>query len=135
MLPRPEVTPLTEPYWSGLAAGELRFQHCRDCGNAWLPARDECPRCLSSSHDWQVASGAGRIISWVVYRQAVHEAFVERIPYNVAIVELDEGPRLITNVDAREEELAIELPVRLRIDEDDGLHLPRFTLAGGRWSR
>lgn len=132
MLPRPEVTPLTEPYWSGLAAGELRFQRCHACGNAWLPARDQCPRCLSGLHTWEVASGGGRIISWVVYRQAVHEAFAERVPYNVAIVELDEGPRLITNVDAPEGDLAIELPVRLRIDEDDGVFLPRFTLVGRR---
>jgi uncharacterized OB-fold protein len=127
-MPLPTVTPLTAPYWSGLAEGELRHQSCRQCGNAWLPAREECPRCLSDDWGWKAAGGRGRIISWVVYHQAFHPAFAERLPYNVAVVELDEGPRLITNILAPEEELAIERPVVLQIEQESGVAVPRFTL-------
>lgn len=125
-MPLPTVTPLTAPYWEGLEAGELRFQRCGDCGNAWLPAREECPKCLSDSVVWEASSGRGRVISWVVYHSAVHPAFADRIPYNVAIVELDEGPRLITNVNAPEEALAIELPVVVSIEPESGVNVARF---------
>jgi uncharacterized OB-fold protein len=125
-MPLPTVTPLTAPYWEGLAAGELRFQRCGHCGNAWLPAREECPRCLSDSVVWEASSGRGRVISWVVYHSAVHPAFADRVPYNVAIVELDEGPRLITNINAPEEALAIELSVTLSIEPESGISVARF---------
>ncbi len=128
-LPPPTVTPLTEPYWKGLEEGELRHQRCRACSNAWLPAREECPRCLSDDVAWEASSGRGRIISWVVYHQASHPAFAERVPYNVAVVELDEGARLITNILSPSQDLRIEHPVVLQIEQDSGLSLPRFALA------
>jgi uncharacterized OB-fold protein len=127
-VPLPVVTELSEPYWSGLAGGELRFQRCDLCKNAWLPAREQCPRCLSGQWRWKPSAGFGRIISWVIYRQSMHPAFADRVPYNVAIVELDEGPRLITNIDADEHELAIERRVRLSISSRPGITLARFAL-------
>jgi uncharacterized protein len=128
-MPLPTVTPLTAPYWESLAAGELRFQRCGDCSNAWLPAREECPKCLSDDVSWQTSTGRGRVISWVVYHQAVHPAFADRVPYNVAVVELEEGPRLVTNINASDETLAIELPVTLSIEDESGVSIARFTPA------
>jgi uncharacterized protein len=128
-VPLPAVTPLTRPYWEGLDGGELRFQRCGGCGNAWLPAREECPRCLSDQVSWEASSGRGRVISWVVYHQAVHPAFADRVPYNVAIVELDEGPRLITNVTGADDALTIELPVTVSIEAESGMSVARFTPA------
>jgi len=127
-LPLPTVTPLTEPYWQGLAEGELRHQVCATCGNTWLPGREECPRCLSEDVSWSPSSGRGRIISWVVYHHASHPAFADRVPYNVAVVELDEGARLITNILGDPEGLAIDRPVQLRIEEEQGVSIPRFVL-------
>lgn len=128
-LPLPTITSLTAPYWAGLAEGELRHQRCVACSYVWLPAREECPRCLSDEVRWQASCGRGRLISWVVYHQASHPAFAERVPYNVAVVELDEGARLMTNVLGPLEELAIELPVVLEIEQEAGFSLPRFRLA------
>lgn len=128
-LPLPEITPLTEPYWKGLAEGELRHQVCGACGNAWLPAREECPRCLSSDVSWAASSGRGSLVSWVVYHQASHPAFADRVPYNVAVVELEEGARLITNVLADADQLEIDQPLVLVIEQEQGLSLPRFTPA------
>ena len=123
--PLPVLTPLTEPYWTSLDAGNLAFQACA-CGNRWLPPRHACPRCLSNEPKWELASGEGRVVSWVVYHTAHHEAFRDRLPYNVAIVELAEGPRLITNVLAPLEELRVGLPVMLRIEREEGFALARF---------
>ncbi len=128
-MPLPVITPLTAPFWEGLAEGELRYQRCGACGNAWLPAREECPRCLSDDVAWQPSSGRGRLISWVIYHTAVHPAFADRVPYNVAIVELDEGPRLISNIKAADRQLAIEMPVLATIEQESGVHVARFAPA------
>lgn len=126
--PRPELTPLSQPYWDALHQGRLTFQRCRHCGNAWLPARSECPRCLAAEWDWTDASGKGRVISWVNFHHAYHEAFRERLPYNVALVELDEGPRLITNIVNPEAGLAVERKVELKIENEHEVALARFAL-------
>ena len=86
--PLPEPTPLSQPYWDALSDGRLTFQHCGKCGHNWLPPRAECPECLGPEWDWQAASGKGRVISWVIYHHAYHDAFKDRLPYNVALVEL-----------------------------------------------
>jgi uncharacterized OB-fold protein len=108
----PEPSPLLAEQRAALAEGRLTFQRCSECANAWLPPRDRCPRCLSDAWAWEQASGGARVISWVVYRRAYHPAFAERVPYNVVVAELDEGPRLISNV------LGIESRFRLAAGAD-----------------
>lgn len=123
------VTPLTEPYWAALERGELHHLRCASCGNAFLPAREECPRCLSGDVAWEPTSGRGRLISWVVYRQAPLPAFADRVPYTVAVVELEEGARMISNVVGPADDLRIEMPLVLTVERDLGLPLPRFAPA------
>ena len=128
--PAPEITDLNRPYWDGLAAGELRYLHCKGCGHNWLPAREACPICLVPDPVWQTASGRGRVVSWVVYHKAYHDAFADRVPYDVTLVELDEGPRLLTNVidsDAGRA-LSVGAPVELSIEHEGDLALARFRL-------
>ncbi len=127
--PLPEVTPESKPYWDALDSGYLAFQRCR-CGNAWLPARRECPQCLQDGAiQWERASGRGKIVSWVVYHTAYHDAFKNRLPYVVAIVQLTEGPRLISNFIGPREKLRIDLPVALVIERERGFALTRFAIA------
>lgn len=128
--PLPQPTPLTQPFWDGLQAGRLRFMRCLACDNAWLPARSECPRCLAPRPAWQDAAGGGSIVSWVVYHHCYHEAFRGRLPYNVATIELDEGPRLLANVVGVRgaEGLSMGGRVRLKIEQEDGFALARFEL-------
>lgn len=125
-LPAPEITPLTEPYWDGLADGVLRHQRCRACANAWLPPRQECPGCLGDDWDWEVAQGTGHVVSWVVYHHAFHEALVDRLPYNVALVELDEGPRLISNITDGTHEMSVGRRVELVVEKEGGVSVARF---------
>ena len=127
---KPELTELTRPYWEALAQGHLVFQRC-DCGNAWLPARRQCPSCLQDTVRWERASGRARLLSWVVYHTAYHEVFAKRLPYNVALVELEEGPHLITNMLDDPSSLVGDAPVVLQIEQEDGQALARFRLAKG----
>lgn len=127
-MPAPERDALNAPYWDSLANGALSFQRCAACGHAWLPARSECPSCLADQWQWERATGGGKLISWVVYHTAFHPAFANRLPYNVAVVELDEGPRLISNVVgvADAETLQIDQHLRLVIEDESGTAVPRF---------
>lgn len=129
--PQPEITPVNAPFWSGLKEGRLLFQECKACRHRWLPPREACPACLGGDVGWQAAAGAGKVVSWVVYHTAYHEAFKDRLPYNVTCVELDEGPRLLTNVVGSDaaSALAIDARVSLCIEHEGALAVARFRLA------
>jgi uncharacterized protein len=116
---------------AALADGRLAFQRCDECQNAWLPPRDACPRCLSPQYRWEDASGDATVVSWVVYHRAYHPAFEDRVPYNVVVAELAEGPRLISNVVGIEaaEGLAIGLPLRFTAEAEGDVPVARFALA------
>lgn len=127
-LPQPEITELSRPYWQALREGRLVFQRC-SCGHAWLPARRECPSCLQAlppGGGWTTAAGGGRLISWVVYHTAYHPAFESRLPYHVALVELDEGPRLLTRIVDGHESLQGNEPVDFQVAWEGDLALAVF---------
>lgn len=123
--PVPARTPLSEPYWQGLAEGRLQFQRCARCGHAWLPPRAECPECLHADWRWETACGRGRLISWVVFHIAYHAYFKDKLPYNVSLIELDEGPRLVSNV-VGANALKIDQAVELAIEHEADVALARF---------
>jgi len=127
-VPLPQRDALNAPYWDALDEGRHVFQRCSLCANAWLPPRNECPRCLHAVWTWETASGNARLISWVVYHTAFHPAFAQRLPYTVAVVELAEGPRLISNIVCNEdpEQLRIGQPLRLLIEREAGVAVPRY---------
>lgn len=125
---KPERTPLNTPYWDALQEGRLLFQRCIACRHPWLPVRSECQRCLSPEWTWEEAVGRGRVVSWVVFHRAYHPEFEARLPYNVAVVELEEGPRLITNLVGDLGGLEGDVPVRLRIEREGDVALTRFEL-------
>lgn len=128
----PEIveTAVTAPYWQALSEGRLDFQRCRTCGANWLPARAQCPVCLADDSEWRPASGKGRIASWVVYHMAYAPHLVERLPYNVAVIELAEGPRLLTNIIDHPDGqgLSVNAPAELVIETELGRAIPRFRL-------
>lgn len=132
--PAPEITEVNRPYWEGLQAGELRYQLCDDCGHGWLPARRYCPNCLSENAKWTRSSGQGRVVSWVVYHRAYADYFKARVPYDVTIVELDEGPRLLSNVVDSEagSRLFEGARVTLAIEVEEGVALAKFRLVSSQ---
>ena len=93
---------------------QLRFQQCRDCQHIRWPPSIICPLCYSHDTEWIVASGKGKIYTFVVYHQAFHQAFENDLPYVTAIVELAEGPHLLSNiVGCNPEEIECDMPVEV----------------------
>ena len=96
--PAPAPTELTGPFWGGGLSGELRLQQCSSCGHIRYPVSTICPDCWSADYDWTAMSGRGTVQSYIVFERAYHEAWADRVPYTVALIELAEGPVLISNV-------------------------------------
>lgn len=125
--PLPIPTEDTATYWEGTRQGELRAQKCADCGYLRWPPSPVCPRCLARGHGWVRLSGRGRVYSWIVVHKSQHPAFWGD-PFNVAIVELDEGPRLHSNlVEVELGAIRIGLPVEVVFEkQNDEITLPKF---------
>ena len=125
-LPRPSED--SAPFWEAAFRGELRMQRCGDCGHVRFPPALLCARCLSERAEWVPLSGRGTVYSWIVVHQSQHPAFNADVPYNVAIVELEEGIRMHTNVvECANEDLRIGMPVEVVFEKiDDEITLPKF---------
>ncbi len=95
-LPSPDAT--TQPFWDACRDGKLMFQRCGTCGLAFYYPRPFCKRCWSDDVAWEVASGRGRIYTFSVIHHNDLPPFNERVPYVAAMVELAEGPRVMTNI-------------------------------------
>ena len=107
-----ELDPLSEQFYAECARGRLAIQRCAAC-RAWrhLP-RHACAACGSPAWRWEPVSGRGRVFSWTVTHQAPHPAFAGATPYVVAVVELDEGVRLVAGLrGASPAALRLDLPV------------------------
>jgi uncharacterized OB-fold protein len=130
----PPVTELTEPYWEGCKAGELRLQRCTDCNRHQFYPRTVCSHCNSRQLDWVVAGGGGQVASFTVVRRAISKAYTA--PYVVALVDLDEGVRMMSNVVGVDPEM-VTVGDRVTVDFEawsEALSLPVFRLmdSGGK---
>jgi uncharacterized OB-fold protein len=96
--PLPTITDENRAFWDGCKAGRLQLQKCGACGHIRYPISHVCPDCLSYDFEWTALSGRGEVFSYVVFHQLYNKAFAEDIPYNVALVQLDEGPRMYSNI-------------------------------------
>ena len=128
--PAPFVLPEVKPFWDGTAEGRLLLPRCDDCQVfIWYP-RPFCPACASTRVSWVAASGRGTVYSFTVNRrgQADLSAYKEAGLYVLAYVELDEGPRVMTNiVDCDPETVQIGQRVQVVFhDTGQGTALPRF---------
>ena len=126
--PLPTPTPETEHYWAGAAEGELRLQRCTVCdGGAYFPPRPHCPHCGSRDVEVFAASGRGRLLSYVINNRD-RKGF--EAPYAIAVVQLDEGPKLMTNVvEVDQTREALELDMALEVvfePATDDIAIPLF---------
>ncbi len=126
-LPVPGV--ITQPFWDGLKEHRLLVQRCRAGGHLVHYPREFCPVCYSADLDWEPMSGRGRVHSFTVVHRAANPVFQqEKAPYIFALIRLDEGPILTSNVEGiPHEEIRIEMPVEVYFDDvTDGVTLPKF---------
>jgi uncharacterized protein len=115
-LPLPVAEGESQPFWDALSSGELRVQRCRSCLEFRQPPRAMCGACGSFEAEWAALSGRGTVYTYNVSHQAIHPALADRVPFATVVVELEEGPRLTSNlVDVAIADIAIGMPVELEL--------------------
>lgn len=130
--PLPQPEPLARPYWDSLKEEAMQLQRCTACEKFVFYPRALCPHCGSRELAWQRVSGRGRLHSFCIPHRHPHPAFQPALPYVVAMVELDEGVRLMTNLVEVEPDPAklmplIDRPVEVVYDRvTDDVTLPKF---------
>src|SRR5690606_17648104 len=92
------ITDANRGFWEGAREGQLRVQRCVACGHLRYPPAPWCPECLDDRLDWVPLSGRGTVLARIVVHQDYHAAWTARLPYNVVLVQLEEGPRMFSNV-------------------------------------
>ena len=129
MKPLPQPNADTKAFWDGCKEHQLRFQKCHDCEHVRWPPSVICPLCYSRYTDWIVASGKGIIYTFAVYHHSYNKAFDNEIPYVTAIIELEEGPHILSNiVDCNPGELKCDMPVSVVWDDiTEEFSLPKFS--------
>jgi uncharacterized OB-fold protein len=128
----PQPTPETQHFWDGTRESELRLQRCDECTKVYFPPRPFCPACASHKVSVFPASGKARLHSYVIHHRRV-PGFTP--PYAIAVVELAEGPRMMTNiVDCPQTPEALQLDMALEVvfaKQNDAITLPFFRPAKG----
>lgn len=128
LLPLPQPSIETQPFWAAVQERKLLMPRCDACGTVAFPPTVACRTCSATAFTWTEMSGNGTIYSFVVYHRVYHPAFAEKVPYVVAVIDLDEGPRIISNVvDVPIPEVTCDMPVRVVFAEQrDGYLIPKF---------
>ena len=126
--PLPRIDEESKGYWEACQRHELVIQQCVGCGALRHYPRALCPTCLSSSVEWVRSKGRGTVYTFTVTHQNQAPGFRDALPYVLAYVELDEGPRMMTNIVGTDADgLAVGLPVEVVFhDTGEGTALPRF---------
>ena len=126
--PVPQPDDLSRPYFEGALRGELMIQRCDACRAFLAPGSRLCTECLNESLSWTAVSGRATLHTFGIMYQRYHPGFADEIPYNIAVVELAEGPRLNTNiVGVPNDVLRVGMPLEVTFeDAGGGVALPKF---------
>jgi len=126
--PLPIPSRLSEPFWAACKNHELKIQRCGSCRAFRFPPAILCPECLSREVSWEKVSGRGKVFSFVVYRRLYHPGFEADLPYTVAVIELEEGARLLSNViGIPPEQVTCDMPVEVVFEDvTPEVTLPKF---------
>lgn len=117
--PRPPDPELTRPFWEAARRHEVVIPRCLECDRYFWPPREACPQCLQPGWQWTPVSGRGRLHSFTVVRQPQNPTFAEDVPYAYAIVQLEEGVRMVSNIVdcAIPDGLRVEMPLVATFDD------------------
>ncbi len=131
-LPAPVVNADSAPYWEGARNDRLLLQKCSDCGTLRFFPRYLCTECGSDNTDWVEAAGRGTVHSFTVVHRAAFPEFQAQTPYVVALIDLEEGPRMMTNIvgaDALDVAIGDAVTVEFEDRGGDGAKVPQFRRA------
>ncbi len=126
--PVPVPDDLSRPFFEAARRHQLVTQRCRQCQTYQTGARIVCDECLSPELEWTPVSGRGSVHTFAIMHQRYHPAFFDELPYNIAVVELEEGPRLPTNlVGVANEDIRVGMPVVVMFEDvSEEISLPKF---------
>ena len=125
--PVSEPDDLTEPFFTAGAEGRLLLATCDVCSEMRLPTAPSCPTCLGEGYTWNEVSGRGTVYTFAIMHQRYHPAWEPDLPYNIALVELDEGPRMPANIIGVEnDKIAVGMPVEVVWEREGDAPVPRF---------
>lgn len=129
----PPSTEVSEPFWRATRERRLIMQWCRSCEQVVFYPREVCPRCLGSDLEWRDSQGTGTVYAFSVHYRTGSPEMMDRTPYVVALVDLAEGARLMTNiVGCHPDDIGVGMGVQVTWELlDDGRHLPLFEPAPG----
>ena len=135
-LPQPVANADSLPYWNAARERKLVIRKCRSCGALHFMPRFLCPECWSDQLEWVQAKGTGSVHSFSIICRASSPAFVGEVPYVIALIDLDEGPRMMANV-LGDDALCVAIGDRVQVtfeDRGDGALIPQFhrVAAGGK---
>ncbi|MHB8576989.1 MAG: Zn-ribbon domain-containing OB-fold protein [Dehalococcoidia bacterium] len=129
----PQPTPESAPYWEGCRQHELRIQFCTECQKHFFYPRIFCPTCLSDAIEWRTVSGKGKLLTYVISARPA-PGFENETPYAIAIVQLDEGPHMMTNIvntEIKPENLPAGMAVEVVFEDiNETVSLPKFQPVG-----
>ena len=116
-----------KPFWADLREHRLTCQRCSKCAKFRFPPQAFCPACLASEFEWVPVSGKGKVYSHVTYHRAWHPAYQEKVPYNVSLIDLEEGIRMMSNVvDCKPDEVYVNMAVEVVYEDLADYTLPKF---------
>jgi len=126
--PLPTPSPESRPFWDGAKAHRLMVQKCTGCARHWHPPSVLCPGCGGRDFSWVESSGKGRVFSFVTYHRLYNKGWKDELPYVVAVVELEEGARLLSNVIGIDPaEITCDMAVEVAFDDvTEDVTLPKF---------
>jgi uncharacterized OB-fold protein len=126
--PLPVLNADNKEFWESCKNHQLRIQKCHDCGELRWPPSFLCPHCHAQDSEWVQVSGKGTVYTFTIFHRAYHLGFKEDIPYVTAVIELDEGPHLLSNiVDCEPGEVRCDMPVEVVwADIDEDFSIPKF---------
>jgi len=132
LVPKPKPRPAPESllYWQAAREHRLALPKCEDCQKFWFPPSRTCPHCLSANFSFQNVTGKGKIFSFVTFHRVYRPAFTNDVPYVVTLIELDEGPRLLSNImGVTHDQVKCEMRVEVVFDDyDEDISIPKFKL-------
>lgn len=128
--PEPTITAISKPFWDKVNEQQFYLQQCDDCSQWIFYPRSHCPHCFGLNLTWKEASGQGKLKTWSMIHRAGHPAWQGRTPYAVGIVELAEGPSLLTHLLIDEQEIRYQLPVEITFQQLNERLLPFFQKKG-----
>jgi len=125
-LPVPDLD--NQEFWDKCREHQLVLRRCKDCSSFVHPPKPNCPKCASDNLEWRESEGKGKVYTFVITRQPVNPAFLDRLPWAVVDVELKEGVHLISNLsDCDPEEIQIGMDVQVVFEKvNDEITLPKF---------